>query len=296
MSHGASFRPSPELKAQRAISKAVDLLAELAAWTSLGDVAVSYVATPDEGALEEVLSVSSVPDVETFFYELGEALYQLRSSLDNFAFERAKANGVPVVNERDIYFPIVNDPAKWGGRIKPLAIVPPQELNRWKQLQPFALDDPTGSPLSILDRLQIGDKHRTPLVPQPLPATLANLSFRLGDVLPHSEVDPTGLRIDFTESPELRDGQVLARYRFGREVFLRSKTATVVTELNWFVSDLPHGRVDLVHLVEALSTYMPEAFSYMRTGGSVPMHPMLDHKTGRDGTFKVFGRNQGAPE
>jgi len=290
VSQGTSFRPSPELKAQRAITKAAGLLDELAAWTSRGDIAVTYVATPDRATLDEVLNVRSVPRVETFFYELGEALYQLRSSLDNFAFERAGASGSPIKNPRDVYFPVVSDPAKWSARTKPLATVAPQELDRWKQVQPFTLAHPAGSPLSVLDRLQIGDKHRTPLVPQPLPATQGNLSFRLGEPLPHSEVDPKGLTIEFTESPELRDGEVLARYRFGREVFLLKDTAGIVTDLSWFISDPPHGRVDLFILIDALASFVPASLAYMRSGGSVPAHPMLAHTTGRDGRFQIFGR------
>lgn len=290
MSQGTSFRPSPELKAQRAIVKATGLLTELAAWASRGDIAVTYAVAPDRATLDEVLNVRSVPKVEIFFYELGEALYQLRSSLDNFAFERAEASGTPIKSPRDIYFPVVSDPTKWSARTKPLATVAPQELGRWKQLQPFTLAHPAGSPLSILDRLQIGDKHRTPLVPQPLPATHGNLSFRLGEPLPHSEVDPTGLKIEFTESPELRDGEVLTRYRFGREVFLFPDTAGVVADLSWFILDPPHGRVDLFLLIEALASFIPAAIAYMRSGGSAPDHPMLVHATGRDGQFQVFGR------
>lgn len=290
MNQGASFRPSPELKAQRAISKAVGLLAELADWASRGEITIKHSSEPELGIIEEVLNISSAPDIETFFYSLGEALYQLRSSLDNFAFERAEASGVPIANPRTIYFPIVSDQTKWSERTRPLTTVSPQELSRWREIQPFTLAHPVESPLTILDRIQNGDKHRTPIVPQPLPATRGRVAFRLGEVLAHNEIDPTGMTIDFTESPELRDGEILARYRFGREVFILPESAADVTELSWFISDIPHGRVDLFLLIDALGSFIPEAFAFMRAGGRAPRHPVLVHTTGRDGTLKVFGR------
>ncbi len=254
---GSSFRPSPEQKAQRAIKKANVVLQELADWTSRGDIAVEYVVGTEPGHLEEILRLSSLPDTDTFLFEFGEALHQLRSSFDNFAFERAEASGTLIANPRTIYFPIVDAPAKWNASVKPLGSIPTVELDRWKQLQPFTLPVPEASPLGVLGRVQIGDKHRIPVVPQPLPGTQGNLAIRLGDALAESGVGPADLQIDFTESPELRDGEVLTRYRFGREVVLLPSTTAAVDNLAWFVFDPPFGRVDIFQFTQALSELSP---------------------------------------
>ena len=288
---GASFRPTPEQKAQRAIKKANAVLQELSDWTSRGDISIEHVLGREPGHLDAVLRLRSLPDTDTFLFEFGEALHQLRSSFDNFAFERAEASGMPIANPRSIYFPIVDDPAKWNASVKPLGSIPAAELDRWKQLQPFTLPVPDTSPLGVLGRVQIGDKHRTPVVPQPLPGTQGTLEFRLGEALTESGVGPADLQVDFTDSPELRDGEVVTRYRFGREVVLLPSTASEVANLAWFIADPPFGRVDIFQLTQALSEFVPRAFAFMRAGGKAIAQQPIAHSTGRDGTLRVFGRS-----
>lgn len=98
---------------------------------------------------------------------VGDVLTNLRAALDHAVFGHASARGALTARqEKNMYFPIITDSAKWQGVQANLGpLVDPGVLAVIDQSQPFHFPlqqgGPDWHPLAVLDGLVNHDKHRT---------------------------------------------------------------------------------------------------------------------------------------
>lgn len=141
-----------------------------------------YVIDDEAGTIDVVLRAECDPPVRLGAI-VGDVLHNLRSALDAIAWEVCQRTGVEltVKQERQIYFPITWQAAKWEEATRPLIGVSPEHLEAFKYLQPWYFDEQgrqlgveipleyaKNEPLWQLHELAKVDRHRTlhPLLTQ----------------------------------------------------------------------------------------------------------------------------------
>lgn len=107
---------------------------------------------------------------------VGDVLHNLRSALDSIAWATCQRRGVSVGREKDVYFPIVADAARWKSQAgSQLPSVKDPQLQVFRELQPWFRAEraremgvlfPTSTiarhPLFRLNELARSDRHRVP--------------------------------------------------------------------------------------------------------------------------------------
>lgn len=157
---GINFTNWPELKLAHGVAAGRTLRTQVDVWNAAGNLITKKIR-PASNKIETRLHVIVEPPVDEWSLLLGDALHSFRSSLDAIAWALAHIDGLSPAKPRDIYFPISNDESQWEKTIAPFKHTPVVIQDRLLSVQPFRLYPyDTESPLQVLHRLDIDDKHR----------------------------------------------------------------------------------------------------------------------------------------
>lgn len=136
---------------------------------------------------------------------VGDVVHNARSALDYLACLAVEANGGTVT--RRTQFPVCTEPSAFSRNIKQqLAGAPAFFIDLAESVQPYKRVVPAESPLHIVNRLDIADKHRQLLAAAVIPASI---EFSIDDA-PQS-VEHVELTKEFPFP--LVDGTPLVRFR-----------------------------------------------------------------------------------
>ncbi len=146
---------------------------------------------------------------------LGDALHNLRSSLDAAAWGMAHFGGATPTRPKRVSFPVCSDPKEWAAAVKDwVGELPPDLRNRLQVLQPYTYGLGQPSVLTILHELDIQDKHRDMLtVSCDLGAINIDGSFRYED-----ETTDAVPRLEMLEGRRFADGVILGTLHAGATV------------------------------------------------------------------------------
>lgn len=254
-----------------------------------GHVQAEYLIHHDRRTLEAILRLDVESPVEDFSSRLSEILHHFRGALDGLAWELAHADGLTPSKPNQIYFPTASDPALWPALAKHLSTISPDAVSRLEASQPYHQARPDLDVLSVLARLNNADKHRDLISANLAPSFAATVNFRLdADGSPYpGEPD---IKLDFPETPALKDGSVQIRMTAGRPVIYSARSELKLTGLEWQVTDGSLGRLGLESLIDALVLQIPLVMGFVRNGGThVSRQALPEHTSGMSGTFQLLG-------
>lgn len=102
--------------------------------------------------------------------KMGEAVYSLRSALDNLIFACARIKSDPPTDPRALKFPIIQDRTQYQNAARKIAPQLPRQISELlEKIQPFQRDqanvggEPEYDPLVLLNWISNHDKHRMPI-------------------------------------------------------------------------------------------------------------------------------------
>lgn len=143
-------------------------------YVALADLELRYDRNPQAGTIGVRLHADAEPPLALGAI-IGDVLHNLRSALDSVAWEACQRAGISKSQERDVYFPIVLDPAQWPSEsAKKLPNVSPEHVRVFERFQPWYWDEQArrlgvdtkrrplaeGHPLAKLNKLATIDRHR----------------------------------------------------------------------------------------------------------------------------------------
>lgn len=135
----------------------------MARWASEHRVYGETLLRPDRRRIDIILRTETEPPLHEAAVLVGDALHNLRSSLDGLIWNLVSANQTAVQNPRHLYFPVVEKRSEWSKALKNLPLSS-NAIDVIRSVQPFNYPDLGASPLWLLHRLNIQDKHRGFLV------------------------------------------------------------------------------------------------------------------------------------
>lgn len=91
----------------------------------------------------------------------GDATHNLRAALDLLTFEMCHLVGDGPEKPKQVYFPVLDDSAKWNKETKALKAIPEPLLQRIADVQPWHAEDPASHVLTLITALDNLDKHRS---------------------------------------------------------------------------------------------------------------------------------------
>lgn len=150
-----------EMKIARARELLAGLRGQMDTWSTTGGVHALPSLSEDGTRIEIRAAVVSQAPVDIWAMQFGEAVHQLRASLDALAWDCAHLDGNQPADPRAVYFPVKESEAKWAAARKgALSSIPDDILDRLEQAQPYQ-PVPGGIPfLGVLHGLDIQDKHK----------------------------------------------------------------------------------------------------------------------------------------
>lgn len=151
-----------EEKFARAMQHLADLRSQIHIWSARARVDRECVISEDQTRLDVLLRIAHRPPVSHWSLILGDYLHNLRSALDAVVWELANLDGASPASPHRVQFPVAMHSTDWDKLAgKDLATIPSVALERIKLTQPFNAEDPKTSPIYLLHRLDIQDKHRS---------------------------------------------------------------------------------------------------------------------------------------
>ncbi|WP_142059519.1 hypothetical protein [Pseudarthrobacter sp. B4EP4b] len=173
------YESSGFVKLLRAAEHFHSLEAEVDYWNSNNRLlAPTRQNVSDPSELE--IFIPDTPKIPTLRWSnrFGDGVHNLRSSLDVLAYEMCHLDGKTPENPKGVYFPIVEQEAKWLERTRHLGSIPQTLLDRIKQVQPWHVADPKRHVLTLINGLDNLNKHRSTADLFTLPAGLSPEKLR----------------------------------------------------------------------------------------------------------------------
>lgn len=149
-----------ELKYAHAVSLLNQLTGRIGEWSAAENL-LARVHQVDEHRVELRLVINRLPPIDEWSLILGDTLHNFRSVFDTIIWAFATLDGAIPNRPKQVSFPVTKDEGEWKQRIKNLESVPPQLLERVRQLQSWP-DGQRGteSLLWHIHRLDNLDKHQ----------------------------------------------------------------------------------------------------------------------------------------
>lgn len=211
------FRPGleisawPNLKHARAIALFRELQGRIETWSASQPFTTDKVLSEDGLTASVILRVRQPPPLDEWSLLLGDALHNVRSSLDSLVWELAHYDGRKPDRPKDLYFPIVTEEARWPRAAGMIGSCPAEAIERIRLLQPFLIPDLGPSGLEVLANLNNQDKHRVPIratmTVQQLTVDNATFEFANEDDIP----DPP-FRIKVEDVIPMEDGTIVTEF------------------------------------------------------------------------------------
>lgn len=225
-----------------------------AAWEAGGHVWVDLTLSEDQFYIDATLRMNVSPPLEEMALRLGDALHCYRSALDSLAWSLCHLDGGVPAQPNRVYFPCIGTESKWKAAAGTLASMPPEFLERIRQVQPFVTGP--GSPLQLLVDMSNYDKHRGMVTGRANPATLA-IGIDTGGATGSRNGIHNGMRLELlNEARTLADGIPFARVETSVPVTLSHAREPVGLEYVVTVGDQDHPLRDvqlaLIHLQQVM--------------------------------------------
>lgn len=159
---GANFSPWPDLKWARGNTHARALEASFVEWSAGASVTVEGVLREDRQGIDLVARVPRGIPTQQWALMLGDALHNLRSAFDAFAWGIAHFDGRQPSKPKAVQFPVCVDEKQWIDATNAwVGELDPQFKDRIKLIQPFTFAEPgVTSVLKMIHDLDIEDKHK----------------------------------------------------------------------------------------------------------------------------------------
>lgn len=210
---GRQISTWPELKYARGVQHVAALQARLQVWAAGSRVTTRKVISDDRLSVEIFVEVPHVLPLNELALDLGDAVHNLRSSLDAVVWDLSHLDGSAPTNPRQVAFPVCPTEKAWRQACdSQLASVPEQVRERIRLLQPFTAKVPGLSSIDVLHLADIRDKHRSQLrcsfTVQSISMDEGRLKFEEENAIP----DPP-FEMELHESGGLADGVKLMTIR-----------------------------------------------------------------------------------
>lgn len=229
---GGEISTWPYQKVARARQHAHELIAAVDAWNARNLYRCPIELDQDRVSLRVIQVAMPNNPVADWALSFGDALHNVRVALDGLAWELAHLNGATPSDPSKVFFPIFESPERFKKAAdRDYAHLHPRFVDRIRDLQPFMLDDPDQSWLSIIRRFDNDDKHRARVFTAP---ALSEASFHFGGMKMSEKVVNEGEPQIETRTPltSIPVGEALAVINFGVEIaeFSPDAYAIVSTE------------------------------------------------------------------
>ncbi len=247
----------------RANQKGADLEKSIQDWIERSPYSIEAKKNDDSLGWKIFLIVKESPQLEGWGFLFGEAIQQLRSSLDNLIVNVARSH--ELTKEEDIkklQFPICDKEEDWNKTEWRVNKLPEKYKTAIKNIQPFNRYNHGGSPdqdlLSVLRDLSNEEKHHLQVKP------LVNASQLQHSFLVEFEsVEDAAKNIPpnvIIFNPKFKSGEIILK----QDVI--SKIVKIKGNCNISVAiqvDVPHkGCMDIVWLLSALCSYTTAVINY----------------------------------
>lgn len=256
-------------RVQRANALSEQLSKSIDVWTSAQSFTPAPQIAPDRLSWELTVEVSE-PPLDDWSSLYGDAIHNLRSTLDNLAWGLTSASGREPTHPKRVAFPIVDRSGAWKKQSQCIAELPAAARSAIRNIQPFqrrGIDGtPHQDPLLLLKRLSNTDKHRVAIGPLFNP-TVVQASFAVEF---QSEADAVA------EAPpqiEVFGYPFTNRWMLHRQVTKHAIVNVVGAchiEAEAVVIDDVLGRLGITQSLAGLVTYIPQVITYVL--GEVAQH------------------------
>jgi len=235
------------------------------AWDAGAHVWADLEQSEDKFIVEATLRMNATPPFEEMALRLGDALHNFRSALDSLTWALCHLEGKTPSNPRLIYFPCVTDEKKWTATAKTLSSMPPEFLERIRQVQPFAMGG-AASALRLLVDLSNQDKHRGMITGRANPSKF-RVGVNTGGATGSRNGIDNGMRMDLLNPDgRLEDGIPFVRIETSVPVTLARSREPVgldysvnAHDKDYSLGDVQHGLIDLQRLmIFVCEGFMPE--------------------------------------
>lgn len=199
-----------EMKWVRGLAHLNDLQDRMLLWDAAGHVWADLTLDDTRKHVGSVLRVDALPPLSEMSLLLGDAVHNMRSSLDGLAWELCHLEGKSPAHPKQIYFPAAMNEAEWRKAAANLASMPPSYLERIRQAQPYLATPPTSALVAVLAGMSNRDKHRGMIAATATANTFAiELSIEqedLGQSTPEGTIDGFDVKPMSDDVRLLRDG------------------------------------------------------------------------------------------
>lgn len=242
-------------KLVRAITHLGAISEVASAWDAGAHVWGDLTLSEDRYFIDATLRIDATPPFEEMALRLGDALHNFRSALDSLVWSLCHLDGKRPRNPRSVYFPCVLDEAKWPAAATTLASMPPDFLDRIRQVQPFA-PGVVWSPLQLLVELSNQDKHRG-MIAGRANASIFRVGVHTGGATGTRNGITDGMRMEFLNpSGTLEDGVPFVRVETSIPVDLLHAREPVGLEFfvqsegkEYALGDVQRGLIDLQRMM-----------------------------------------------
>lgn len=250
---------------QRAQQQGAELAKAIQDWRVTSIEAPEAKIAEDRLSWELVLHVKDQASLGQWGLQFGEAIHNLRSTLDNLAVSIARQSGVTSRTRlRDIYFPICRSEEDWNRSGRPkIAGLPDVYLTAIEQIQPFQRLANGGSldedGLLVLSSLNNEDKHHLQVKPVVHQESIQhNTSIEFEDEEGASASIPPDTEVF---ACEFKDGQPLLRQRTQGRIAKVKGSFDISAQVQVVLRD---GReVGLLHILAMLCQYTEDVVKHI---------------------------------
>lgn len=155
-------------KIGRARQHGLELQTRMSGWSSRVDLRPVASIAADRLSWELRLPVFDPPPLDEWALILGDAIHNIRSSLDVLVWAHIDEGALTEGQKKSISFPIWSNPEDWNKHsTRLLRTVPPDVVQRIRDCQPFQRPDEERlrDLLPLLAELDNRDKHRLAIIP-----------------------------------------------------------------------------------------------------------------------------------
>lgn len=152
-------------------------------WYARAKMETEPVISEDGRRVEVIVRLHDEPPLSEWSLILGDAVHNYRAALDALVWELTNLGDRTPKEPKKVTFPMVTDQSKWKYAAEYLESMPPEALERVRQVQPFNYEPGEVSAIWLLHQLDIQDKHRSLIEIDFVPTRVGfeNATFRLED-------------------------------------------------------------------------------------------------------------------
>lgn len=276
---GAGISTWSEQKWVRGIAH-IGAMSEVAtAWDAAGHVWVDLALSEDGYHIDTTLRVDAAPPLEEMALRLGDAVHNFRSALDSLVWSLCHLDGKTPANPRSVQFPCASTDKQWRAAAGGLSSMPPDFLERIRQVQPLVVGPE--SPLSLLVAMSNQDKHRG-MITGAADAGTFNLDIYTGGRLGTRNGITNGVRVDLLHPTlTLTDGLPFAHIECSVPVELNYPRQPVGLTYNVHIGDRSYPLAEVQRRLLSLQQVMIFITQGTRDAPGLPTEPPPTENPGR---------------